>query len=144
MKEITEKKSRLPETAPSNPVLADVLHIRRLCQQFVHLVAHVELFVQPEVAASQLLLDSREYLQCACVLQFPGFVGNAFLGIEDSAFKNRWSPVARVVAGLDAVVRVEIGSRGLPTFRSECYSVWGFADSQAPVDQGVVDELVVH
>ena len=125
-------------------MLADILHIRRLCQQFVHLVAHIELLVQPEVAAGQLLLDSREYLQCACVLQFPGFVGNAFLGIEDSAFENRWSPVARVVAGLNAMVRGEIGSRGLATFRSNGYSVWGFTDSQTPVDQGVVDELVVH
>lgn len=125
-------------------MLADILHIRRLRQQFVHLVTHVELLVQPKVAAGQLLLDSREYLQCTCVLQFPGFVGNAFLGIEDPAFENRWSPVARVVAGLDAVVRVEIGSCGLPTFRSEGYSVWGFTDSQTPVYQGVVDELGVH
>ena len=139
-----QRRKRLPETAPSNPVLADILHIRCLRQQFVHLVAHIELLVQPEVAAGQLLLDSREYLQCACVLEFPGFVGDAFLRIEDSAFENRWSSVARVVAGLDAVVRVKIGCCGLSTFRSEGYSVWGFTDSQTPVDQGVVDELVVY
>ena len=139
-----QRRKRLPETAPSNPVLADILHIRRLCQQLVHLVTHVELLIQPEITTGQFLLDSREYLQCACVLQFPSFVGDAFLGIEDSAFKNRWSPVARVVAGLDAVVRVKIGCCGLSTFRSEGYSVWGFTDSQTPVDQGVVDELVVY
>lgn len=75
------RNHRSPETAPPDPVLADIFYIRRLRQQFVHLIAHVEFLVQPKITACQLLLDAGENLQCACVLEFPGFVGDASLGI---------------------------------------------------------------
>lgn len=100
-------------------MLANVLHVRRLRQKFVHLVAHVELLVLPEVAAGQLLLDSRKHLQGAGVLQFPRFVGNALLGIEDAALQNRRPAVASVIAGLHSILPVDIGGHGLPTFTGE-------------------------
>lgn len=97
-------------------MLANVLHVRRLRQKFVHLVAHVELFVLSEVAAGQLLLDSRKHLQGAGILQFSRFVGNSLLGIEDPALQNRRPTVARVIAGLDTVLPVYVGGHGLSTF----------------------------
>lgn len=136
-----ETKRKLPETAPPNPVLANILHIRRLRQEFVHLVAHVEFLVQLEVAACQLLFDSREHLQGTGVLEFPRFVGNALLSIEDAAFENRRPTVPGVCVGLAPMVHAEVGDYRLATFGGERHLVWGFTNSETPVDQGVMNEL---
>lgn len=88
-------------------MLADVLHIRGLGKKLVDLVADVQLLIRLEVSSSQLLLDSREYLQGPGVLGFASFVGNALLGIENTAFEDRWPALAGVVAGLDALFQVQ-------------------------------------
>ena len=138
---LSQSINQSPETAPSDPVLADILHIRRLRKELINLVADIQLLVRLEVLARQLLLDSGEHLQRAGVLRFPCFRRHAFLGVENAAFEDRRAAVTGVGTRLDAVLEVHARLARLPAFRGEWHSVWRFANTQAPVDQGVVDEL---
>lgn len=58
----------LPETAPTNIVLAQVLQLRRLDDQLVHLVQYVQLFIFLEVSPRQLLLHPLQHLYSPLVL----------------------------------------------------------------------------
>jgi hypothetical protein len=49
-------------------MLAQVLQIRRLFDQPIHLRENVQLFVRFEIPARQLLFDPTEYLQCTRIL----------------------------------------------------------------------------
>lgn len=62
----------LPETAPSDVVLAEVFQIRRLTNEAVDLVVDSEFLGRAEISARELLLDAAENLQRACILLFPG------------------------------------------------------------------------
>lgn len=48
----------LPEAAPTNVMLAHILHICRLSHQFRHLPLHIQIFFGFEVAAHQFILHA--------------------------------------------------------------------------------------
>lgn len=104
-------------------MLANVLHISGLGKEFVDLVADVELLVVLEVPSGQLLLDSGENLERASVLCLAGLGGNAFLGIENAAFKNRGSAVTRKVARLHTVFEIDAFDDRLAAFGCQRHSV---------------------
>lgn len=76
---------RLPETAPSDPVLADVLHVGGLGKELVHLVTDVQFVTMLEIGTGQFLLDAGKNLEGASILCLPG-LGSTFLDIENAAF----------------------------------------------------------
>ena len=63
-------ESPLPETAPSNVMLAQVLQLGSLDDQLVNLIGYVELLVRLEVATSELLLHAIQDLKSTGVLNF--------------------------------------------------------------------------
>lgn len=122
-------------------MLTDILHVRGLRKQLVNLVADIQLFVRLEVSPRQLLPHSRQHLHRPLVLGLSGFLRHPFLGIEDPAFQNGRSSMARVIARLDSMFEVHLGLGRLTSFGSEWHPVGRLADSETPVDQGIVDEL---
>lgn len=113
----SKREIRLPETTPPNPVLADILNVRGLSEQFVNLVAHIELLIGLEVPSGQLFPDSSENLHGSGVLGFTGLVRNALLGIKDATFEDGRPAMAREIAWLHAMVAVDILNNRLPAFR---------------------------
>lgn len=59
---------RLPETTPSNKVLAQILQLRRFNNQLVDLANNIQFFCILEIATCQLLTDTIQDLQGPCIL----------------------------------------------------------------------------
>lgn len=78
--------NKSPETAPSNPVLTDILYTRCLREKLVNLVADVELLVRLEVPSCKLFLNSGKHLQSSGVLGLASLVRNSLLSIENASF----------------------------------------------------------
>lgn len=129
------KQTGSPETAPSDPVLANILHISGLRQELVDLVADVKLLMMLEVTPGQFLLHAGKNLKRASVLCFAGLSGNGLLGIEDATtLKNRGSAVTGEVAGLHTVLEVDAFDDRLAAFGCERDSVRGFLRTETPID----------
>lgn len=130
-----EHAIRSPKAAPSNPVLADILHTRRLRQQLVHLVADIQLLGGLEVAPRKFLLDPREHLQRPCVLRFSRFHRRARLHVQRSAFQDRRPSGSREIARLNASLQVDILGDRLPAIdgREGC-AIRRFPRAESPVD----------
>ncbi len=115
-------------------MLTNVLHTRRLCEKLVNLVAHIELLSGLEVMTRQFLPDPPKNLQRSCILCLACFIGNALLGIEDAALKNRRSTVAGEVARLNAMFNIDARDDGLAPLRVEWHSIWRLPNSETPVN----------
>lgn len=66
----TARDSLLPETAPSNIMLTQVLQVRSLFDEPVDLIVAVKLLSRSEVFARELLLDTTKDLKRPCILNF--------------------------------------------------------------------------
>lgn len=130
----------LPETAPTNPVLTDILNTGSLCEQFVHLVADVQLTIVSEISAGQLLPNSGKDLQSTGILSLTSF-GAALLNVEDTPLQNRGTSGTGDTVGLQAMLKVETFNQRLAALCGKSSAVGRLLRSQAPIDQGVVDKL---
>jgi hypothetical protein len=138
----SRSKARLPETTPSDPVLADILNVGRLRKKLIHLVANTQLAVVSEVSSSKLLLDSCKNLESTGILRLSGFLWNTLWGIKDTPFKDRGATATGEVTRLGTVLEVYTFDDGLAAFCGKRYSFGRrLLCTQTPVDQGIVDEL---
>jgi len=69
-KQQTTKRVHLPETTPPNIMLTKILQIRRLLNQPINLHLSPQLLSFTKVLTRQLLLNTAENLQGACILHF--------------------------------------------------------------------------
>jgi len=79
---------RLPEAAPAYVVLAQVLQLRCLHDEFVDLAHDVQLFVRLKVPARQLLADSVEHLDGTGVLYLGRVLDGMMIAVYDATV--RW------------------------------------------------------
>lgn len=113
-------------------MLTKVLQVRRLLDQPVDLVLHIQLLARLEVAARQLLLDAGQNLQRARVLHFLG-LGIVGRGCDAGPVPTRAADHGAHVFG---------PNDGLASLGGERRLRWGFAVAEAPGEEGIVDELL--
>jgi hypothetical protein len=125
-----KKKKTLPEAAPANVVLAQVLEVRRLLDQTIHLPIHRQFLVGLEVPTSQLFLDTGQHLKGTRILYFAGLgvVGGNGVGSMATTHKRRdWM--------------FSVANDGLAAFRWERWLRWRVALAETPGQKRVMDEL---
>jgi hypothetical protein len=135
----------LPKTTPPNIMLTQILQIRRLLNQPIHLRHNPQLLprIGTKVPTRQLFLYSAQHhdrprilhlLGLSLVCRRPKSVSRV-VGSDAGA-------VARAREGREVVRGVDFGADdGLAAFRGEVWFVRGFAVAEAPGEEGVVDEL---
>ncbi len=110
-------------------MLAQILQIRRLMQQLIHLIGDIKLLVRSEVRPRQFLFHAGENLQSSRILLLFRFV----LWIETHSRRTRTVRFAYVA--------VLFAHETLTPFGSEGWFRGGVPVAETPGEEGVVDEL---